>query len=233
MILVVIGGSLLFLLQKKRRRMHRARARGGQGHRQGGETFFSEYIYRIGLFGRKRRGSRAKKQNPPASVPTHEVSVNRPCSIQQVHPAVENTSRRGNDDPSSGRFLQGNLNYTDAVSGQLGPGDVLVRESFHVPKWLPELPSHEAIILSGSAIAAPRPVSMEKFAQKKPTLQLMRKSHPDESEGPLSPPPRAFFSRQSTLSSNYTDSSAPSSRPSTIVYASPLRPRPVPRITSR
>lgn len=118
---------------------------------------------------------------------------------------------------------------------QQTPGRVLVRESLEVPKWLPELPSHQAISLHNSVVTAPPPSSRGSLAQTNPTLQRLRQNLAG-AEDPLSPPPRAVFARQSTWSSNYAESvmsSAPSSRPSTIVYASPLRPPPVTRNAPR
>lgn len=115
------------------------------------------------------------------------------------------------------------------------PERVLIRESMDVPKWLPELPPHQEISLHNSmAITLPSP-SRGSFVQKNPTLQRLRQSLAG-AEDPLPPPPQALFTRQSTLSSIYADSvvsSAPSSRPSTIVYPSPLRPRPATRRAPR
>lgn len=110
---------------------------------------------------------------------------------------------------------------------------VLVRESLDGPKWLPELPSHQAISLHNSVATAPP--SRGSLAQSNPTLQRLRQNLIG-AEDPLPPPPRALITRQSTMSSVYAESmtsSAPSSRPSTIVYPSPLRPRPATRHAPR
>lgn len=113
------------------------------------------------------------------------------------------------------------------------PEPVLVRESLDGPKWLPELPSHQAISLHNSVATAPP--SRGSLAQSNPTLQRLRQNLIG-AEDPLPPPPRALITRQSTMSSVYAESmtsSAPSSRPSTIVYPSPLRPRPATRHAPR
>lgn len=115
------------------------------------------------------------------------------------------------------------------------PERVLVRESLDVPKWLPELPPHQELSLRNSMATAPPPPSRGSLAQTNPTLQRLRQNL-EGAEDPLPPPPQALFTRQSTFSSIYAESvvsSAPSSRPSTIVYASPLRPRPSTRRAPR
>lgn len=115
------------------------------------------------------------------------------------------------------------------------PERVLIRESLDVPKWLPELPPHQELSLHNSVATAPPPPSSGSLAQTNPTLQRLRQNL-EGAEDPLPPPPQALFARQSTFSSVYAESvvsSAPSSRPSTIVYASPLRPRPATRRAPR
>lgn len=116
------------------------------------------------------------------------------------------------------------------------PERVLVRESLDAPKWLPQLPSHQDIGLHNS-VATAAPPSRGSLAQSNPTGTLQRlRENLTVAEDPISLPPRALFTRQSTVSSNYSESvvsSAPSSRPSTIVYASPLRPRPTARNAPR
>lgn len=117
------------------------------------------------------------------------------------------------------------------------PERVLIRESLDrdVPKWLPELPPHQELSLRNSMATAPPPPSRGSLAQTNPTLQRLRQNL-EGAEDPLPPPPQALFARQSTFSSIYAESvvsSAPSSRPSTIVYASPLRPRPSTRRAPR
>jgi hypothetical protein len=119
---------------------------------------------------------------------------------------------------------------------QQAPEPLLIRDSEgpEVPsRWLPELPPHREFILESSVGTVPPPYSRASPAQTSLTLQRL---HQDlvggSTDGTLAPPPRALFMRQSATPSNYTESiisSAPSSRPSTIVYSSPLRPRPVPR----
>lgn len=126
-----------------------------------------------------------------------------------------------------------NLDVREQPPVQQIPEPALVRESLDGPKWLPELPSHQAISLHNSVATAPP--SRGSLSQTNPTLQRFRQNLAG-AEDPLSAPPRALFTRQSTMSSNYAESvmsSAPSSRPSTIVYPSPLRPRPATRHAPR
>lgn len=140
----------------------------------------------------------------------------------------------GEKNPTSGHSVH-KLDNDKQPPVQQIPEPVLVRESLDVPNWLPELPSHQAISLHNSVATAPPPSSRGSVAQTNPTLQRLRQNLVGAEE-PLFPPPRALFTRQSTLSSNYAESvmsSAPSSRPSTIVYASPLRPRPATRNAPR
>lgn len=124
------------------------------------------------------------------------------------------------------------LDFDEQPPVQQVPEPVLIRDSPKASEWLPELPSHQDINLHNSVTTGPTPPSSSaSVAQNNLTLQRLQQDLAG-AEGQLPLPPRALFTRQSTLSSNYAESimsSAPSSRPSTIVYPSPLRPRPVTR----
>lgn len=133
------------------------------------------------------------------------------------------------------RMRVNKLDVDELPPAQQIPESVLVRESHDGPNWLPELPSHQEINLHNSVATAPPPPSRGSVAQTNLTLQRLHQNLVG-SDGPLSLPPRALVTRQSTMSSTYADSlmsSAPSSRPSTIVYPSPLRPRPTTRNAPR
>lgn len=143
--------------------------------------------------------------------------------------------KQGSGEKSPASVPVHKLDVDDQVPVQRTPESVLVRESLEGPNWLPELPSHQEINLRNSAATAPPPPSRGTSVQTNPTLQQLREKLAGP-EDPLPPPPRAFLTRQPTMSSIYAESvvsSAPSSRPSTIVYASPLRPRPVTRHAPR
>lgn len=137
-------------------------------------------------------------------------------------------------DVISNSALAHKLDADEPPPTQQIPEPVLILESTGPPKWLPELPSHQEINLQNPVATAPPPPSSRRSgAQPNLTLQRLHQNLAAQGvDSPLSLPPRALFTRQSTMSSNYAESmmsSAPSSRPSTIVYPSPLRPRPVTR----
>lgn len=212
----------LTLVQRKRRKGRHAKthSNGHLGRRD------------EGLFSNLGNGARflgGRRSAVPAR-PARQIGVGEQLAVHQVHPDVPHASPGGNDGESLSHSPQGSPLGAEAVSSDEISRQELVRENPQVPKWLPELPAHQEIILPISVATAPAPPPRESSARTKPTLQMVKNLA--ESESPLPPPPPALFNRQSTWSSTYADStmsSAPSSRPSTIVYPSPLRPRPVTR----
>lgn len=185
-------------------RRKRRRARRMEAHESTVQTRGGERLFQ--KIGRRARSLRGKKHNQGS----------------------------GEKGPTSGPPVQ-ELDNEEQPPVQQIPDRVLVRESLDVPNWLPELPSHQEISLHNSVATAPPPSSTGSVAQMNPTLQRLRQNLAGAEE-PLFPPPKALFTRQSTMSSNYAESvvsSVASSRPSTIVYTSPLRPRPATRNAPR
>lgn len=186
-------------------------------------------------FRRKRRRARRMQAQEREGLSRGEENLFKKLGRRaRLFKEKENNPGSGENDSTSGRPVHKFDNDEQPPVQQI-PEPVLVRESLDVPNWLPELPSHQAISLHNSVATAPPPSFRGSVAQTNPTLQRLRQNLAGLEE-PILPPPRALFTRQSTLSSIYAESvmsSAPSSRPSTIVYASPLRPRPVTRNTPR
>lgn len=185
-------------------------------------------------FRRRRRRARHRKAREKEGLARGHESLFRKIGRRAgLFGGEKYNQRSGGRGPTSEPVHESDVDGQPPV--QQIPERVLVRESLDAPKWLPELPPHQEISLHNSMATAPPPPSRGSLAQMNPTLQRLRQNLAG-AEDPLPPPPQALFTRQSTLSSIYAESvvsSAPSSRPSTIVYPSPLRPRPATRRAPR
>lgn len=182
-------------------------------------------------FRRKRRRARQMRARESKGMTRGNGSLFKKIGRRVRLPGRDNYNQGSGERDTTSVPAVHKLDINEQPAVQQTPERVLVRESLDVPKWLPELPSHQAISLHNSMATAPPLSSRGSFAQTNPTLQRLRQNLAG-AEDSLLPPPRALFTRQSTWSSNYAESvmsSAPSSRPSTIIYASPLRPRPFTR----